>query len=206
VPGKKELSQDQIDVLEEHLPYELNALEAGLAAWASSASDDRDRQYWFRRISAIEAFWVHARILHEFFTKTEVRAASANHFTKSRRDYEIPDVDKVQQQIVHLNYGRPRGDHQDKLDYWFAQRFLGSVDRAVQDFQRSLIEDAQKHWKMRDPLTVSVPPSSPQATNDVQDSSSKWRAGTTGPAPTITTSTLHPSFLPTLPPKPPHDK
>jgi len=162
------LTHDQIDVLEEHLPYELQAVEAALAAWAKSPGwDDNDPEMWFRRISAIESFWVHARILQEFFTKTEVRAASADHFTNDRTHYDIPDVEKVQQQIVHLNYGRPRGNNSEKLGFWFAQHFLGCVDRAVLKFQCNLIDDAKKYWKMRGAMTIPTPTLTPQSTNHI---------------------------------------
>jgi hypothetical protein len=127
----------------------------------------QSRSDWFSRIAPIEAFWVHARILQEFFTQIEVRASSAAHFTKLENDYEIPDVEKIQQQIVHLNYGRPRGLDKEKLDYWFAERFVGYVNRAILKFQADLIDDAKKYWRMRSVIVIKSPAITPQPTNAI---------------------------------------
>jgi hypothetical protein len=100
-------------------------LEEALIAWSTlpGPDDDKNKQDWVRRMSVIEVFWVHARVLQEFFGKGSVgRAAVAGDFTVTETIlYEVPDVEKIQDQIVHLNYGRPRGDDMAKLTYWDAQ-------------------------------------------------------------------------------------
>jgi hypothetical protein len=175
----------------------LDALEEGLSAWGywGSKAPPQTRPEWFARIAPIEAFWVHARILQEFFTKIEVRASSAAHFTKIENHYEIPDVEKIQQQIVHLNYGRPRGLDREKLDYWFAERFVGCVDRAVLKFQADLIDDAKKYWKMRSVITINTPLITPQPTNAVWATSSNHpNQGPKGPPTDFTYSRLAPTL------------
>jgi hypothetical protein len=92
------IEQKNIDVLEEHLPYELDMLEEALRAWAtSSKSAGESSSTWFTRMSAIEAFWVHARTLHEFFTRsanTEGRTACANDFTEKQMDFDFEELGK----------------------------------------------------------------------------------------------------------------
>jgi hypothetical protein len=114
------LEQKHIDVLREHLPYELEMLHEAMLAWASSTD-------WFRQMSAIEVFWVKARTLHEFFTRdaqAEGRTACANDFTTQQIRYDFKElgnrVDDINTQITHLNYYRPLGDATEKLDYHFA--------------------------------------------------------------------------------------
>jgi hypothetical protein len=196
--SEQTLTQEQIDVLEEHLPYELDALEETLSAWGNSGSKapPATRLEWFARIAPIEALWVHARLLQEFFTKTEQRAAYANHFTRNANSYEIPDVEKIQQQIVHLNYGRPRGLDPEKLDYWFADRFVRCVDRAVLKFQADLIDDAKRYWRMRESIVINTPSMTPQPTNAIWAISSNHpNRGPEGP----TTDYVYSGLAPTLP-------
>src|SRR5262245_27276661 len=85
------LEQKHIDVLQEHLPYELNMLDQALLAWRIFPRP-RDRAEWFAQMSAIEMFWVRARTLHEFFTRDygpDSRTACANHFTAQPIDYDL---------------------------------------------------------------------------------------------------------------------
>lgn len=163
------LNQDDIAILEEHLPYELDMLVEALASWGSlPARADESRSDWFRRMSAIEVFWVHARNLEEFFEdrQAEGRTAAASHFLSGAElKYNMSEVTKlvkkVQDQIVHLNYDRPR-ESLEKLSYYEAERVKGHIDRAVNQFQIQLSHDARKHWKHREPVSIPVPNASPQ--------------------------------------------
>ncbi|WP_156380805.1 hypothetical protein [Pseudolabrys sp. Root1462] len=189
------LDQAQIDVLEEHLPYELDMLEGSLGAWAGS--DRETRGQWVARMAPIEAFWVHARILWEFFCKSTTTAASADHFTTTRLTYDIPDIGDIQTQIVHLNYGRPRGDNKAKLDIWRARNFVGEVNSAVDRFEAALSEESRRHWKKRVRLAIAVPGNSLSSSSthtailsdDVptgfghDTGTNRYIGGPTGPAP-----------------------
>jgi hypothetical protein len=132
------LEQKEIAVLEEHLPYELDMLEESLIAWSllQGSQDDKNKQDWLRRMSVIEAFWVHARVLQEFFAKESAGS-------------------KIQNCVVHLNYDRPRGDDPAKLTYWEAQRVKESFDRAVVLFESKLSDDAKRYWRKREPQRVN---------------------------------------------------
>ena len=82
------LSQEHIAILKEHLPYEIDMLEEALIAWSANPSRAGEtKQQWFRGMSALEAFWVHARNLAEFFEdrKGESRTAAASRPRKSLR-------------------------------------------------------------------------------------------------------------------------
>jgi hypothetical protein len=153
------LEQKEIAVLEEHLPYELDMLEESLIAWSllQGSQDDKNKQDWLRRMSVIEAFWVHARVLQEFFAKESAgRAAVADDFTRPETvHYNVPDVSKIQNCVVHLNYDRPRGDDPAKLTYWEAQRVKESFDRAVVLFESKLSDDAKRYWRKREPQRVN---------------------------------------------------
>src|SRR5690349_4588111 len=63
------LEQKHVEVLREHLPYELNMLDHAASAWRIFQRP-RDRAEGFAQMSAIEMFWVRARTLHEFSRKT----------------------------------------------------------------------------------------------------------------------------------------
>jgi hypothetical protein len=175
------LEQKHIDVLREHLPYELNMLDEALLAW-TSFQKPRTMAQWFAQMSAIEMFWVKTRTLHEFFTRNaqaEGRTACANDFTAQPIQYDFGElgnrVDEINTQISHLNYYRPVGDATEKLDYYFALRAKGAIDRAVARFQDNLRPEVAKHWKSRGPITIKVPDSTPGASAEF--------SSYTGPAP-----------------------
>ena len=148
--------QDQIDVLKEHLPYELDMLE--LAFILLPLETDV-----FRRNSLLETFWLHARNLLEFFKKSKpkhARTAWANHFTQHPVEYDLKDFgDKIpmmHQQITHLSYDRTR-EATKKLTFDLARDVKGAVDRAVQQFQNNLRPEAKAHWKERPVTQVEIP-------------------------------------------------
>jgi len=103
------MNKEERDILHEHLGYEIDMVAGALMAMSSSESD------WFRQMSTIEGFWLHARTLLEFFEdrKAPGRTAAAGHFTDEKIDYQIPSREKYEMlmndQIAHLNYNRPCG-------------------------------------------------------------------------------------------------
>jgi len=97
------VEQKHIDVLREHLPYELSMLDQALAAWRIFQKP-RDLAEWFTQMSAIEMFWVRPRTLHEFFTKdygSDSRTACANHFTAQPVDYDLRELGN---RLCDINY------------------------------------------------------------------------------------------------------
>lgn len=123
-------------------------------------------------MSAIEIFWVKARTLHEFFARdaqAEGRTACANDFTAQPIQYDFKELvnrlDDINTQISHLNYYRPAGNSTDKLDYHFALRTKGAIDRAVSKFQEkeNLRGEAAEHWERRSPKMINVPDATPGA-------------------------------------------
>jgi len=160
-------------MLKEHLPYELNMLEQALLAWSRHEHmEDESPEYWFARMSAIEAFWTQARNIREFFTLSgdEGRTARAKDFTVKPMDYDFEElgnnINRLHAQISHLNYDRPAGEAPGempgkKLDYDFARRVKDAVDRAVAQFQQNLTPAAIQHWEIRTPTAIPHPPGAP---------------------------------------------
>jgi hypothetical protein len=150
------LTQDQIDVLHEHLPYELNMLAWALNTWANIPAEpinlsDAGELNKCRRNSAVETFWLHARNLHEFFMQSQTRTASADHFTNERVDYSDllkelgSNIENINDQISHINYARTRNNN-EKLDFFLAWRVMGAIGRAVKRFQEKLYPAAKDHF------------------------------------------------------------
>jgi hypothetical protein len=183
------MSRERIAILEEHLPYELDVLDEALIAWCDNPKRDNEtKQQWFRRMSAIEAFWVHARNLEEFFEdrQGDSRTAAASHFSATRFICSTSEVtklvEKIQDQVVHLNYDRATCLEQ-KLSYWDAVRIKDQIDRAVQRLQEQLTDEAKRHWKPRQPQFLNCPDTSPTTSNhfDRWPSDEASSVGPTGP-------------------------
>jgi hypothetical protein len=89
--GEHLMDKIKVDILKEHLPYELDMLdEAAAYARSTEAAETNTKkgQVWFKRNAAIEAFWTHARNLIEFLTREKspdltVSSASAQDFTET---------------------------------------------------------------------------------------------------------------------------
>jgi hypothetical protein len=181
------MGRERIAILEEHLPYELDALDEALIAWRDIPKRDNEtKQQWFRRMSAIEAFWVHARNLEEFFEdrQGDSRTAAASHFSTTRFICSTSEVtklvEKVQDQVVHLNYDRATSSGQ-KLNYYEALRTKGHIDRAIQQFQEQLTDEARRHWKPRQPQTLSFPDTPPTTSNHFSVVGSATEIASLGP-------------------------
>jgi hypothetical protein len=149
------LEKEQIDMLVEHLPYELNMLDGAYELLANVEGED-DHAKMLTNVY-IECFFLHARNLIEFFTKTQKRTASASMFTHKRIDYELPDLmDQINDQISHPNLAR--GDNcMEPLTGSHIARIKGAIDRAVSLFQSKLKEDARTHWRNREAKSTEIP-------------------------------------------------
>jgi hypothetical protein len=143
--------QEKVDILEEHLPYEimmlryafdqLQTLERGLLANAF-----------------IETYCLHARNLIDFFwadASPKGRTPTANHFTT--RDYlkvRGPDVRRgdlyaeLNHQIAHLSYNRTR-NHREKIDGRDRAILLQAIEAAVSEFGQHLRDEYKQYWRAR---------------------------------------------------------
>jgi len=141
-------------MLEEHLPYELDMLEA---ASAFLHDEKRDRTDVAVRNAMIEAFWIHARNLIEFLTlRREQRdgatgVASARDFTK--KTFSSPDnlgsiVNDVNDQITHLRYER-KTSPQEKLAGWNMDVVRPAILSGIEKFEDSLQEQYKPLWVWR---------------------------------------------------------
>jgi hypothetical protein len=159
------MEQIKIDILKEHLPYELDMLdEAAAYAGSTEAAETHTRKgsAWFKRNAAIEAFWTHARNLIEFLEREKspdlnVSSASAKDFTDgSHFTLEMKNLkDKINAQICHLGYGRTIVDYQ-KLGHEISY-VKPALDSQIKRFEAKLDFESRKHWAQRTPSTVRGP-------------------------------------------------
>jgi hypothetical protein len=162
------LEKIKIDMLREHLPYELNMLDYAYEALAKETLQSDDAE--LSKNASIECFFLHARNLIEFFngSKSVERTASAAHFTTEEISYDLPKLmNEINNQIAHLNY--PRGAHTKVLNGSDMRRIKEAIDRAVTLFQNKLSDDARPHWEVRMPNEIEIPASFYlSATNAIQ--------------------------------------
>ena len=168
----EQAKQRQHELFTEHLPYELAMLDAATDFLSSEVREDRTREGWFRRQSAIEAFWVHARLLIEFFTRGKspalvdgvpdptVHHASAKDFAaKFETQINIGTLveDKINPQISHINYLR-ESDPLKKLSHEM-HYVKQQIDRDAKHFVDKLdapwkrISETHEWWAKRRPVT-----------------------------------------------------
>jgi hypothetical protein len=141
----------------EHLPYELDMFEQAAAFIMSPENKNLgpDLSDWFRRMSALEAFWIHARNLEEFFTQN-APSPDGELSTASAKDF-APDfssqlglgsvIEKIHAQVAHLWYKRESGwpeqlGHEIK---WVKAQ----IDADVRRFEGELHADWRPLWKQR---------------------------------------------------------
>lgn len=198
------LEQKHYDMLVEHLPYEIDMMRV---AYAYLRSTDRAKSreaigentglVTFLNNAAIEAFWIHARNLLEFFgreSQAEGRTACAQDFTHSSLTYDLPFdnlKELINEQICHLQYKRYR-DPLDKIDGFTMQRVMEAIDRAIALFEVTLKQDFAELWSARPKIQVtSVEANHSSATNHIFAISSTTATATlplnfvTGPAGTV---------------------
>lgn len=122
---------DATAVLKEHLPYELDMLEAAFTFLHSP--DYVKSRTWFCKNAAIETFWLHARNLIEFLTQP----ASDGEGTVSARDFAtgfhpvtiMKGMDGlINLGITHLQYGR-KSEQEEKLSGYDMLRVKQHIDR-----------------------------------------------------------------------------
>jgi hypothetical protein len=146
------------NLLERHLPYELDMLERALEFIVVDHPLHRHPAAPILRNLAVEAFWTHARNVNEFMKKSRNKnaagVAAARDFTedtkKMRFKLDEKLEDKINEQISHLQYERPETeDGQLVIDDM--QRVYAGINSCVREFEKRLTPDARKIWKTRQP-------------------------------------------------------
>ena len=174
--------QKKREMLCEHLPYELEMLDSAYCFLHSEADQAERDKSPRKKNAAIEVFWLHARNLDEFvrYSSGTATAAAADFTSGDTFPYEMETrdlVDKMNDQICHLKYGRVAGDHQDKLQFFDRDRAKAAIDRAIKLFEENLTVEAEKLWKKRQPLVMvlsKLPAGSSSATTSTQTISSSF--------------------------------
>ncbi len=162
------MEEDQINLLEEHLPYEHDMLDAAYEILTANAHTSAP-QDWFSRNAAINEFWLHARNLIEFYCNPSGTSASASDFTTEplRPEFRFKKnaaavtnagedfSTLINEQICHLKYERVTSPD-EKLGGYDLQRVKESIDRALNKFQGLLTDEARRVWKERKKQTISI--------------------------------------------------
>jgi hypothetical protein len=177
---KRPLQSHHIEMLTEHLPYEINMMNCAFTfiisdgpSRVTNAIIQEAEFTTFLRNLAVESFWIHARSLLEFFWRhshVEGRTSSANDFTCAELNYDLPfsGLDKtINEQICHLQYARSRNVH-DKLGGFEMSRVRESIERAFECFQSNLTTEAAKYWVRRSPTALQYSGEPASATNVIQ--------------------------------------
>jgi hypothetical protein len=135
-------------LLIDHFPYEIMMLDETVTLLSIP-----DLHPHLRNM-AIEAFWLHARNLVEFFTLrpnvsgTYSGVASARDFTDTafKSDLELGDLpNTINSQVCHLRYERT-SNVPEKLDGFDIQRVKTALDRDITKFTRHLTPESRKLW------------------------------------------------------------
>ena len=154
-----DMETDKTKILEEHLPYEHRMLEHAYA-FLTSDSYTAMREDWFLRNAVINAFWMHARNLIEFYRNAKDVSASASDYTKTRLDPEFrlkkgepaddnrgeELTDLINAQIVHLKNERVT-KIDEKLGSYEPLRVITAIERARRKFEGLLTDEAATIWK-----------------------------------------------------------
>jgi hypothetical protein len=183
----------QFELFTEHLPYELAMLDAATDFLSRSVSEDPSREGWFRRQSGIEAFWVHARLLIEFFTQPrnpnmsadqifvadfQANHASAKDFAEEFESaigagtHERLVKDKINPQVAHINYRRET-DSLKKLGLQ-VDLVKAQIDEDVKNFVDKLdpkwkeVWSKTEWWQKRQPVRFSWAGGQPSTTSVFQ--------------------------------------
>jgi hypothetical protein len=138
---------DAAAVLQEHLPYELDMLDA---AFTFLHSPDYVKFHTpFCKNTAIESFWLHARNLIEFLTRPPSGGAgtvSAQDFTTEFwPETVMKEMDqRINIAITHLIYGR-KSEQGEKLNGHEMLRVKQHIDREIKRFEKCLLPEFKKN-------------------------------------------------------------
>jgi len=162
-PHAHDETQVEIDMLNEHLPYELDMLE-GAFVFLHHDKHAEDRKNVIVKNAMIEAFWTHARNLLEFLTRAPIGGptgvAAACDFTGQERPTLMhakvkPLLDEVNDQITHLRYER-KTSPQEKLAGHRMPSVKAMIDSHIQRFEQNLQSKYKPFWSPRAPSAMVV--------------------------------------------------
>jgi hypothetical protein len=149
----------KIAILKEHLPYEIDMLDAATGYMESDESSKglqpADRAI---RNAVIEAFWVHARNLVEFFRRPKSKSVDAMAYEASAKDFAEKFhtklkakavIDKINTQITHLGFGRISSE--EKLGGIDANWLKHAIDTEIKRFEQLLNPECRSYWVTRPP-------------------------------------------------------
>ena len=133
-------------IIKEHLPYELNMLEAAFTFLHSPTYADRRRKDDVEKNMVIEVFWLHARNLIEFLahrkTNDNKGVVSAEDFTTGRfyPHMKMKEMDElINAEITHLTYER-KSSPEEKIGGYDMLRVKQTIDREIKRFEQALAE------------------------------------------------------------------
>lgn len=146
------MNPDAAAILKEHLPYELNMLDAAFT-FLHSPDHAELRRNEFCKNTAIESFWLHARSLIEFLTHPPSGGGghvSARDFTTKFQPVTIMQeiYDKINLGITHLLYGR-KSEQGEKLGGYDMLRVKEHIDREIKRFENCLLPEFKQIWSPR---------------------------------------------------------
>jgi hypothetical protein len=145
--------QQMIDMLDEHLPYEISMMMA-MHDQAQGPLDQLTGNV------VIESFCIHARNLFEFFIKTSNGGEKNNYafaraFVPKFVEFKDPNAKSAEErlfrkicaQISHLSFNRVKGNDPNKLrtdhEVPEVKRLSGAE---IAEFVRQIPPDHKKHW------------------------------------------------------------
>ncbi len=172
-----------IDIIDEHLPYEIDMLRDTYSALAATPAPTGVCKH-----ALIKSFCVHARSLIAFFAKTPCRKgdAVAGDFTAGFVERLDPCTEplkslwtKLNKQIFHLTKDRTILDS-DKFDPGTdGTKILQEIERELLKFRNCLLPDF-KHFKCKT-SPLAVPLSGPPGPSSYSSSTVNSPTPKTGP-------------------------
>jgi hypothetical protein len=158
------LNDKEQELLEVHLSYELDILDYAFVIAATKAEGAEESLH---RLMAMDAFYIHARNLIEFFHGSSVdgRTAVARRFTKEG-DFNYHNFDEykeiINDQVAHLNLARGTNASRT-IDGEVLAQIRDKLNVCLNRFQCNLTKDAHQHWQRRQTKNYAI-------TDDSQDS------------------------------------
>ena len=156
----KAMAAIKIQILAEHLLYELDMLEGALTFLHAPESADQ-RKNAFLQNATIECFWTHARTIVEFLTHPSSAVPAG---TVSARDFThqyFPDMrmksmdQRINAQISHLTYER-KSSAAEKLDGFAMLRAKRAIDSEIRRFEEHMLPEYREVWTPRKPSQGST--------------------------------------------------
>jgi hypothetical protein len=174
------MSRRPVGYLEEHLPYELGMLDHTLRC-LHTTTDQADFNAF------LESYCQHARNLKGFITNDKGKGNNSviardfvGGFDKSVPRDLTGAFQRINEQTNHLSKKRPT-DATEKFTVADARNIAAWIRPAMSEFVSSLDQHDAERWdlvaRQRQVLSVTVEPSTPTATNAIQQLTHTTSAG-----------------------------